>query len=90
MHGPKVDDWVIQYIDLVGTKVYGDNTTNLPMPPTHQFNDEHLWTEFVADFCRIYSNTAEAEGTYAKLMILSMKDGKGQLDNYIAEFKTLL
>jgi hypothetical protein len=43
MRGPKVDDWVIQYIDLVGTKVYGDNTTNLPTPPMHQFNDERLW-----------------------------------------------
>jgi hypothetical protein len=40
MHSPKVDDWVIQYIDLVGTKVYGDNMTNPPMPTTHQFNDE--------------------------------------------------
>jgi hypothetical protein len=37
---PKVDDWVIQYIDLIGTKVYGDNTTNPPMPTMHQFNDE--------------------------------------------------
>jgi Retrotransposon gag protein len=90
MCGPKVDDWVVQYINLVGTKVYGNNTTNPPTPPTHQFNDEHLWTEFVADFRRVYSNTAEAEGAYARLMILSMKDGEGQLDNYIAEFKTLL
>jgi hypothetical protein len=24
MCGPKVDDWVIQYIDLVGIKVYGN------------------------------------------------------------------
>jgi hypothetical protein len=46
--------------------------------------------EFVADFCHVYSNTAEAEGTYAKLMALSMKDGNGQLDNYIAKFKMLL
>jgi Retrotransposon gag protein len=60
------------------------------MPATHQFNDEQLWTEFVADFQRVYSNTAEAEGAYAKLMALSMKDGNGQLDNYIAKFKTLL
>jgi hypothetical protein len=90
MHGPKVDDWVVQYIDLVGTKVYGDNMTNPPTPPMHQFNDERLWTEFVADFHHIYSNTAEVEGAYAKLMILSMKDGEGQLDNYIAEFEMLL
>jgi hypothetical protein len=40
MHGPKVDDWVVQYIDLVGTKVYGDQTMNPPTPATHQFNDE--------------------------------------------------
>jgi hypothetical protein len=40
MHVPKVDDWVVQYIDLVGTKVYRDNTTNLPTPATYQFNDE--------------------------------------------------
>jgi hypothetical protein len=46
--------------------------------------------EFVADFRRVYSDTAEAEGAYAKLMALSMKDGDGQLDNYIAEFETLL
>ena len=90
MHGPKVDDWVVQYIDHVGTKVYGDQTTNPPTPATHQFNDKCLWTEFVADFHRVYSDTAEAEGAYAKLMALSMKDGDGQLDNYIAEFKTLL
>jgi Retrotransposon gag protein len=90
MHGPKVDDWVIQYIDHVSTKVYSDQTMNPPTPATHQFNDEHLWTEFVADFRRVYSDTAEAEGAYAKLMNLSMKDGEGQLDNYIAEFKTLL
>jgi hypothetical protein len=90
MRRPKVDDWVVQYIDLIGTKVYGDQTMNLPTPAMHQFNDEWLWTELVADFCCIYSNTAEAEGTYTKLMALSMKDGDGQLDNYIAEFKTLL
>jgi hypothetical protein len=90
MCGPKVDDWVVQYIDLVGTKVYGDNTTNPPMPPMYQFNDERLWMEFVADFHCVYSDTAEAEGAYAKLMVLSMKDGDGQLDNYIAEFETLL
>jgi Retrotransposon gag protein len=90
MRGPKVDDWVVQYIDHVGTKVYGDQTTNPPTPATHQFNDERLWTEFVADFRRIYSDTAEAEGAYAKLMALSMKDGDGQLDNYIAKFETLL
>jgi hypothetical protein len=35
MHGPKVDDWVIQYIDLISTKVYGNQTTNLPMPTMH-------------------------------------------------------
>jgi hypothetical protein len=46
--------------------------------------------EFVADFHRVYSDTAEAEGAYAKLMALNMKDGDGQLDNYIAEFETLL
>jgi hypothetical protein len=90
MRGPKVDNWVIQYIDLVGTKVYGDNTTNPPTLATHQFNDEHLWTEFFANFCCIYSDTTEAEGAYAKLMALSMKDGDGQLNNYIAEFETLL
>jgi Retrotransposon gag protein len=90
MRGPKVDNWVVQYIDLVGTKVYGDQTTNPLTPATHQFNNERLWMEFVANFCRIYSNTAEAEGAYAKLMALSMKDGEGQLDNYIAEFETLL
>jgi hypothetical protein len=90
MCSPKVDDWVIQYIDLVGTKVYGNNTTNLLTPTTHQFNNECLWTEFVTDFQCIYSNTAKAKGAYAKLMILSMKDGKGQLNNYIAKFETLL
>jgi hypothetical protein len=90
MCGPKVDDWVVQYIDHVSTKVYGDQTTNPPTPATHQFNDERLWTEFVADFRRVYSDTAEAEGAYAKLMALSMKDGDGQLDNYIAEFEMLL
>jgi hypothetical protein len=90
MHGPKVDDWVIQYIDLIRTKVYSDQSMNLPTPPTHQFNDEWLWTEFIVDFWHVYSNTAEAEGAYTKLMILSMKDGEGQLDNYIAEFKMLL
>jgi hypothetical protein len=46
--------------------------------------------EFVADFHCIYSDTAEAEGAYAKLMVLSMKDSEGQLNNYIAEFETLL
>jgi hypothetical protein len=46
--------------------------------------------EFVADFHRVYSNTTEAEGAYTKLMVLSMKDGDRQLDNYIAEFETLL
>jgi hypothetical protein len=46
--------------------------------------------EFMADFCHVYSNTAKAEGAYAKLMILSMKDGEGQLNNYIAEFEMLL
>jgi hypothetical protein len=46
--------------------------------------------EFVADFCHIYSDTAEAKGAYAKLMVLSMKDGNGQLNNYITEFETLL
>jgi hypothetical protein len=90
MHGPKVDDWVIQYINLIGTKVYGDQTMNLPTPATHQFNNERLWMEFVADFHRVYSDTAKAEGAYAKLMALSMKDGDRQLDNYIAEFETLL
>jgi hypothetical protein len=30
------------------------------------------------------------EGAYAKLMILSMKDGEGQLNNYITEFEMLL
>jgi hypothetical protein len=90
MRRPKVDDWVIQYIDHVGTKVYSDQTTNPPTPATHQFNDKCLWTEFVADFRCVYSNTAEAEGAYAKLMALSMKDSDGQLDNYIAKFKTLL
>jgi hypothetical protein len=90
MWGPKVDDWVVQYIDLVRTKVYGDQNMNPPMPPMYQFNDERLWTEFVADFCHIYSNTAKAEGAYAKLMVLSMKDSDGQLDNYIAEFEMLL
>jgi hypothetical protein len=90
MRRPKVDDWVVQYIDLVGTKVYGNNMTNPLTPATHQFNDECLWTEFIADFCHIYSDTAEAEGAYAKLMILSMKDGDGQLNNYIAKFETLL
>jgi hypothetical protein len=60
------------------------------MPPMHQFNDERLWTEFIADFRRVYSDTAEAEGAYAKLMVLSMKDGEGQLDNYITEFETLV
>jgi hypothetical protein len=90
MCGPKVDNWVVQYINLIGTKVYGDQTTNLLTPPTHHFNDKCLWTEFVADFHHVYSDTAEAEGTYAKLMILSMKDSDRQLDNYIAEFETLL
>jgi hypothetical protein len=90
MRGPKVDDWVVQYIDLVGTKVYGNQTTNPPTPATHQFNNERLWMEFMADFCHIYSNTAKAEGAYAKLMALSIKDRDGQLDNYIAKFETLL
>jgi hypothetical protein len=90
MRRPKVDDWVVQYIDLIGTKVYGNNTTNPPTPVMHQFNDERLWTEFIADFCHVYSDTTEAEGAYAKLMVLSMKDGEGQLDNYITEFETLL
>jgi hypothetical protein len=90
MCGPKVDNWVVQYIDLVGTKVYDNNTTNPPMPITHQFNNEYLWTEFVANFHHVYSDTTEAEGAYAKLMILSMKDGNGQLNNYIAESETLL
>jgi hypothetical protein len=80
----------VQYIDLVGTKVYGNQTTNLPTPAMHQFNDEQLWTEFVADFRCVYSDTTEAEGAYAKLMALSMKDSDGQLDNYIAKFKMLL
>jgi hypothetical protein len=53
MCGPKVGDWVVQYIDLIGTKVYGNNTINPLTPGTHQFNDEHLWTEFVTDFCHI-------------------------------------
>jgi hypothetical protein len=60
------------------------------MPTMHQFNNERLWTEFVADFRCIYSDTAKAEGAYAKLMALSMKDGDGQLNNYITEFETLL
>jgi hypothetical protein len=90
MHRPKVDDWVVQYIDLIGIKVYGDQSTNPLTPPTHQFNDERLWTEFIADFRCVYSDTTEAEGAYAKLMILSMKDSEGQLDNYITEFETLL
>jgi Retrotransposon gag protein len=90
MRGPKVDNWVVQYIDHVSTKVYGNQTTNPPTPATHQFNDKRLWTEFVADFHRVYSDTAEAEGAYAKLMNLSMKDGEGQLDNYIAKFEILL
>jgi hypothetical protein len=90
MHGQKVDDWVVQYIDLVSTKVYSNQTTNPPTPATHQFNNERLWTEFVADFRRVYSNTAKAEGAYTKLMALSMKDGDRQLDNYITKFKTLL
>jgi hypothetical protein len=46
--------------------------------------------EFIANFHCVYSDTAEAEGAYAKLMILSIKDGDRQLNNYIAEFKTLL
>jgi hypothetical protein len=90
MCGPKVDDWVVQYINLIGTKVYGNNMTNLLTPATHQFNDERLWMEFVVDFCCVYSDTAEAEGAYTKLMALSMKDGGRQLDNYIAKFETLL
>jgi Retrotransposon gag protein len=90
MRGPKVDDWVVQYIDLVSTKVYSDQTTNPPTPATHQFNNERLWTEFIANFRHVYSDTAKAEGAYAKLMALSMKDGNGQLDNYITEFETLL
>jgi hypothetical protein len=90
MHGPKVDNWVVQYIDLVGIKVYGNNTTNPPTPATHQFNNEHLWTEFITDFHHTYSNTAEAEGAYAKLMALSMKDSNGQLNNYITKFEMLL
>jgi Retrotransposon gag protein len=90
MCGPKVDDWVVQYIDHVSTKVYSNQTTNPPTPTTHQFNDECLWMEFVADFRQVYSDTTEAKGAYAKLMNLSMKDGEGQLDNYITEFETLL
>jgi hypothetical protein len=90
MRRPKVDDWVVQYINLIGTKVYGDQSTNPPTPPTYQFNDEQLWTEFVADFHRVYSDIAKAKGAYTKLMVLSMKDGDRQLDNYIAEFEMLL
>jgi hypothetical protein len=42
MHRPKVDNWVVQYINLVGIKVYGDQTMNPPTPLTHQFNDKQL------------------------------------------------
>ena len=50
--------------------------------------DEDIWTDFLKQFKRAYMSTTQKEDTYVKMRKLKMKSGK--LDEYIAEYSTLV
>jgi hypothetical protein len=51
-------------------------------------DDEDLWTEFEKRFKRAYISSTAKESAYVKLQSLKMKGD--QLDEYIADFSTLI
>ena len=88
MKGPKVDDWVLQQGDNLTVRVQGNTLVNPMIPPTHRDDDETLWREFVADFTRVFTDTASSEQVYAALTDLQMKGE--DIDDYIATFESLI
>lgn len=54
--------------------------------PTHQANDEDLWTVFADEFTNAFTDTAASE--QADLTKLEMKSNEA--DNYIATFERLI
>ena len=81
--GDKVNNWVYRQIELLSTKVDGDGRNR----PSHDEDDEDLWTEFVDDFIRAFVHTASKEEAYSKLQQLVMKGL--EVDEYVVEFELL-
>ena len=86
--GPRVDDWVLQQGDELAVRVQGDTRAQPPTPPTHNENDEWLWTHFVDEFQRAFTDTASAEQAYEDLTKLEMKGD--DVDEYVAAFERLI
>jgi Retrotransposon gag protein len=78
--GPNVVNWVDQEFNRVNEDLrheYGDDE-----------EDDGIWTNFERRFRRNYISTTAKETAYVKLQNLKMKGG--ELDEYIADFGTLI
>src|SRR5580692_10743042 len=78
IRGPLVDDWVWERIDHLHDQ---HHTHNIPQ------NDEVHWAEFETAFTDAYTDLHKVTKATTNLQNLRMK--QGNLDGYIAEFKTL-
>jgi hypothetical protein len=81
MKGDLVNDWVDEQIAELEGKA---TRTNNPIPRT----DEGNWTEFRDAFISMFTDTTKKQKALAALSALRME--KGNLDGYVATFKTLV
>jgi hypothetical protein len=88
MKGAMVEDWVSQQLDEILIKVQGNQEVNSPIPSTHLDTDEQLWTDFVSNFKRAFTDTASADQAHAELIQLVMNGD--EVDEYITKFERLM
>ena len=88
MEGAMIEDWVSQQLDEMLIKVQGNQEVNPPIPSMHLDTDERLWTDFVSDFKRAFTDMASADQTYAELTKLVMNGD--EVDEHIIKFEHLM
>jgi hypothetical protein len=86
MQGPKVEQWAARKGEELTIAVLGDPDNYVA--PTHQDNDEALWTGLLMALRTAYLEYHSAEGVYREIKDLCQKEG--HVDNYIVEFENLL
>jgi len=86
MKGPKVQQWAARKGEELTIAVLGDPANNVA--PTHNTDNEQLWTQLTLDLRTAYSEYHGAEGAYRAIKNLRQKPGYA--DDYIVQFENLL
>jgi hypothetical protein len=86
MRGPKVEQWAARKGEELTLVVLGDPDNNVL--PTHQKNNEGLWTALLTALQTAYLEYHGVEGAYRVIKDLWQKEG--HVDDYIVKFENLL